>query len=103
MTTLGGNMVKIKKAILWLFTPILFACLAALVGAIVLSSPGHANMVHNAQPQQASGCTYGNHGPLRGRPIVVASGTVLADDGCLLRGVHNADTTPCSASVCSDA
>jgi hypothetical protein len=36
-------------------------------------------------PPSAGGCQLGNHGPVRGW-AQVANGTLLADDGCLLRG-----------------
>jgi len=32
-------------------------------------------------------CVYGNHGAVRGRPQITPGGTIVAEDGCILRGV----------------
>jgi hypothetical protein len=35
----------------------------------------------------SSKCVHGNHGALRGRPQIIPGGTIVAEDGCILRGV----------------
>jgi hypothetical protein len=41
----------------------------------------------------ASGCQLGNHGLVRGRPRI-SNGTILAEDGCLLRSVEDTASNP---------
>lgn len=66
----------------------------ALFAALFLASAiecGNATLTLSLPVQivaaPTGACVLGNHGNVRGRPIVTAAGTILADDGCLLRGV----------------
>ena len=57
------------------------------IGGTTGTSGGTTGTTGETTGSSTATCTPGNHGLVRGRPHV-ANGTLVADDGCPLRGVH---------------
>jgi Cellulase (glycosyl hydrolase family 5) len=64
-----------------------------LVPSFAYSASPSASLSINVVPANTAGngCELQNHGPIRGRPKVV-NGTLVADDGCLLRTASGVNT-----------